>query len=339
MKKIGILLSNIGTPDAPTSKSVRRFLKEFLSDPRVIELPQILWQPILRGIILTTRPRQSAALYQKVWRANGSPLLAYTMELALLLEKSLRQQYGDDIFVSVGMRYGNPSIESALNAMRDNKVERYLILPLFPQYSATTTAATFDAVQDTFKKWRHLPDLHTINSYADDADYIQGLAQSIKNHQTKNGQKHLLFSFHSIPQRYADKGDPYQTQCQLTAKLVATALSLRSDEWSMAYQSRLGPTKWLTPYTDKVLAAMPHQGIQDLQVVCPGFSVDCLETLEEIAIRGKEQFLESGGKTYEYIPALNCSHAHLKILSEMVSRNLQGWLETPAVSTSNPQLT
>jgi ferrochelatase len=326
MKKIGIMLSNIGTPDAPTPKAVRRYLKEFLSDKRVIELPRILWQPILRMIILNFRPRKSAALYKKIWRTNGSPLLTYTRETAQLLEKSLRNKMDDNIFVSVGMSYGNPSIESTLDEFRSKGIDHYLILPLFPQYSATSTASVLDAVNNIIKKWRHLPAIRTVTQYADNEYYIKAISQSIKTHQNAKGKKHLLFSFHSIPQKYADKGDPYQQQCQLTAKLVAEDLQLAPSEWSVSFQSRLGPAKWLTPYTDKVLEAMPHQGIQDLQVVCPGFSVDCLETLEEIAIRGKEQFLESGGKTFEYIPALNCTHAHINMLTEIVQAQTQGWI-------------
>jgi ferrochelatase len=326
MKKIGIMLSNIGTPDAPTPKAVRRYLKEFLSDKRVIELPRILWQPILRMIILNFRPRKSAALYKKIWRTNGSPLLTYTRETAQLLEKSLRNKMDDNIFVSVGMSYGNPSIESTLDEFRSKGIDHYLILPLFPQYSATSTASVLDAVNNIIKKWRHLPAIRTVTQYADNEYYIKAISQSIKTHQNAKGKKHLLFSFHSIPQKYADKGDPYQQQCQLTAKLVAEDLQLAPSEWSVSFQSRLGPAKWLTPYTEKVLEAMPHQGIQDLQVVCPGFSVDCLETLEEIAIRGKEQFLESGGKTFEYIPALNCTHAHINMLTEIVQAQTQGWI-------------
>jgi ferrochelatase len=326
MKKIGILLSNIGTPDAPTPKAVRRYLKEFLSDKRVIELPKFLWQPILRLFFLTTRPRASAALYKKIWRTNGSPLLTYTRETSQILEKSLRKQFDDNVYVTVGMRYGNPSIPAALKEFRANGVENFLILPLFPQYSATSTASTLDAVNDTIKKWRHLPAIRTINQYADDKAYIQAITQSIKIHQTANGKKHLLFSFHSIPQKYVDNGDPYQQQCLATAKLVAKELQLEPTDWTVSFQSRLGPTKWVSPYTDKVLESMPHKGIQDLQVICPGFAVDCLETLEEIAIRGKEQFLKNGGKTFEYIPALNCSHNHINMLSQLIQQHAQGWL-------------
>ena len=326
MKKIGILLTNIGTPDAPTSAAVRRYLKKFLSDPRVIGLPKFLWQPVLYSIILMTRPRKSAALYKKIWRSNGSPLLTYMNELAQLLEKSLRKQYGDTIYVAVGMRYGTPSIASALSAFREKNIDSYVILPLFPQYSATTTAAATDAVNDTLKNWRHLPDMHTINGYADSASYIKAVSLSIKTHQQTKGQKHLLFSYHGIPERYVANGDPYQQQCELTTSLIAKELNLSPKDYSLSYQSRLGPTQWLKPYTDKTLESMPSRGIQDLQVVCPGFAVDCLETLEEIVIRGKEQFLKSGGKTFEYIPALNCSHAHLNMLTEMISKNVSGWL-------------
>jgi protoporphyrin/coproporphyrin ferrochelatase len=316
--KTAILLCNIGTPDAPTTAAVRLYLKEFLSDPRVIELPPLLWQPILRAGILTTRPQKSAALYQKIWTQEGSPLLSNTMQLAGHLAKVLQMKTADKIIVRAAMRYGNPNIKTVLTELQAEKIDRLLVLPMFPQYSATTTASTFDATVNALRKWRHLPALNFINDYASQHAYLSAISDSIREHWQAHGQKFLMFSFHGIPQRYITAGDPYATACHTTAALVARQLQLKESAWTLAFQSRLGPTKWLLPYTDKVLAALPSQGINELQVVCPGFSVDCLETLEEIAIRGKEQFLGAGGKTLEYIPALNAGPRHVTMLSEII---------------------
>ena len=318
--KIAILLCNIGTPDAPTTPAVRRYLKEFLSDPRVIELPAILWQPLLRLGILTTRPQQSAKLYKKVWTADGSPLLSFTVELASKLTQSLQAQTNAEIIVRAAMRYGNPNIKTVLTELQADteKLDKLIILPMFPQYSATTTAATFDATVATLQKWRHLPALNFLNDYSAQTPYINAISDSIREYWDAHQQKFLMFSFHGIPQRYIDAGDPYATACHTTAALVAQKLKLKENAWTLAFQSRLGPTKWLLPYTDKVLAELPARGIQDMHVICPGFAVDCLETLEEIAIRGKEQFLHAGGKNLDYIPALNASARHLAMLSELI---------------------
>ncbi len=324
-KKFGILLTNIGTPDAPTTSAVRRYLKEFLSDPRVVEVPKILWQPFLHCVLLRSRPKQSAELYKKIWTEAGSPLLLYSLQLANGLEQLFSKKLNAEVPVRVGMRYGNPSIKSALEELRAKKVERTLIFPLYPQYSATTTASTFDGVAKTFKKWRHVPEVRMLNNYACDESYIQALSESIRQHWQSHAKHHLLFSFHGIPQRYIDLGDPYADQCHDTAKKVASALKLNNTEWSVAFQSRLGPTKWMTPYTDKVLAELPQKNIKHVQVVCPGFPVDCLETLEEIAIRGKEQFIAAGGTSFEYIPALNNSELHLNALTEIISKVTTDW--------------
>lgn len=306
---VGVLLTNIGTPTQPTPSAVRCYLKEFLSDRRVIELPSLLWWPILHGFILRTRPQRSAKLYQKIWTEQGSPLLLNTKKIAEKLRHELK------IPVAIGMHYGNPSIPYALEELRAHSVMKILVLPLYPQYSATTTASTFDRVAQTFQQWRRLPALHMINHYADYPAYIQALAHSIQFTWETHGQaQHLLFSFHGIPKRYADAGDPYPQLCQLTANLVTRKLNLANDRWSIAYQSRLGRTQWLTPYTNKVLTEFPVRGMTHLQVICPGFAVDCLETLEEIAIRGKEQFLAAGGKSFYYIPALNDDSMHLIML-------------------------
>jgi ferrochelatase len=320
--KIGILLSNIGTPDAPTTAAVRRYLKEFLSDPRVVEFPSWLWQIVLRGLILPTRGKRSAQLYQKIWTPTGSPLLHYSTAIA----DKLQSQLSADTYVSIGMRYGNPSIQTALESLHAQHIERLLILPLYPQYSATTTASTIDVVADTIKKWRMIPEIRTINHYADHPRYIQAICESIQRHWDAHGKKHLLFSFHGLPQRYVDAGDPYARQCQVTAETVATQLKLDKEAWSLAFQSRIGATKWLSPYTDQVLASLPKRGIQDVQVVCPGFAVDCLETLEEIAMRGEEQFIHAGGKSFEYIAALNDSQMHIDMLLKIINEQTLGWV-------------
>jgi len=324
--KIGILLTNIGTPDAPTPVAVRQYLKQFLSDPRVIELSPLLWKPLLYSVILPFRPKRSAELYKKIWTAEGSPLLTNTLELAIELENALRKQLAAEIFVNVGMRYGNPSIHSALCELNAKMVERIFVLPLFPQYSATTTASAFDAVAQVFKTWRKIPEIRMLNDYATDPSYIEAVAKSIREFWLVHEKKYLLFSFHGIPQRYIDAGDPYASQCEDTAKAIAENLMLTTEQWSLAYQSRLGPTQWLQPYTDKVLKALPKRNITEIQVVSPGFPIDCLETLEEINIRGKEHFLAAGGKSFAYIPALNSSAHHVEALMEIIKPQIQSWI-------------
>ncbi len=319
--KIGILLCNIGTPDAPTTKAVRKFLKEFLSDRRVIELSPLIWQPLLRTTILPFRPKKLVKLYQKIWTEQGSPLLNYTLDLVEKLKKQLLTEE-NEIVISVGMRYGNPSIQDSLEEFRKKSVKTLFILPMFPQYSATTTASTFDSVASALKRWRELPELHMINRYFSHVDYIDAISHSIRSHWDSHGKNYLLFSFHGIPQKYIQMGDPYADECHKTSNLIAEKLQLKHDEWSISFQSRLGPTKWLKPYTDIILRSLPENGIEHLQVVCPGFSVDCLETLEEISLRGKETFLAAGGKTFSYIPALNSSDIHISMLAKIIQSHL-----------------
>lgn len=314
---VGVLLCNVGTPDAPTPAAVRRYLAEFLSDKRVVEIPRLLWWPILHGIILRFRPKKSAALYQKIWTAAGSPLLTYSQQLATLLEQQL------NLPVALGMHYGHPSIQSALENLRTRHVAKLFILPLYPQYSATTTAATFDLVTNVLKQWRVIPEIRMLTDYADDPIYIDALAQSIRSAQTTSS--HLLFSFHGIPKRNILKGDPYQQRCLLTAQRVAEALQLTPEHYHVSFQSRLGRAEWLQPYTDKTLAALPTLGIKQLQVICPGFAVDCLETLEEIAIQGKKQFLTAGGMEFHYIPALNTCPGQLAVLKNLISKHIANW--------------
>ena len=311
---IGVLLTNIGTPDQPTPAAVRRYLKQFLLDKRVVEIPRLIWLPILYGIILPFRAKKSAKLYQKIWTENGSPLLHHSQQLCNAIAKKL------NIPVVLGMHYGNPSIETALNELKKKNVTRILILPLYPQYSATTTASTFDCVSAVLKKWRVIPEIHMISDYADDPLYINALAKSIRSAQTQHIAQKIIFSFHGIPKKFIDSGDPYKNRCETTVKLLTDKLNLTQNDYELTFQSRLGRAEWLQPYTDKTLSELPTRNITDIQVICPGFAVDCLETLEEIAIQGKKQFLESGGKHFEYIPALNHSDAHLEMFAEIIKK-------------------
>ncbi len=318
--KIGILLCNIGTPDQPTPTAVRRYLKEFLSDRRVVEIPRLIWWPILYGLILPTRAKKSAQLYQKIWTEKGSPLLHYSRKITESLEQHL------NIPVALGMHYGSPSIESALDTLREKNVTKMLLFPLYPQYSATTTAAAFDSVAKVFKKWRILPEIRMIHDYADNPFYVKAVSESIQLARQENQRaERILFSFHGIPKRYVNAGDPYEERCQTTVRLIANELKLKPDDYLISFQSRLGKAEWLRPYTDKTLRELPKQKVTDLQIVCPGFAVDCLETLEEIMIQGKKQFLERGGKKFHYISALNDSQKHIEMLAEIIKTHIAGW--------------
>jgi len=313
---VGVLLCNIGTPDSPTPAAVKRYLNEFLSDRRVVEIPRFIWWPILHGVILQSRPKKSAKLYQKIWTEHGSPLLYYSRRLADSLEKAI------NIPVALGMHYGQPSIKNALAELQQKQVTKILIFPLYPQYSATTTAAAFDRVADTLKTWRNIPEIRMMHDYADDEYYIKAVSQSIQAARQQQGRKHLLFSFHGIPKRFVDAGDPYHERCQTTAQLIAAELNLKPEEFFISFQSRLGRAEWLQPYTDKTLKKFPEQSMTEVHVVCPGFAVDCLETLEEIAIQGRKQFLEKGGKTFHYISALNDSPAHVETLAKIIKKQI-----------------
>jgi len=320
-----VLLANLGTPDAPTPAAVRRFLAEFLGDPRVVEAPRWLWLPVLHGVILRIRPARSARAYRQIWTERGSPLLLYSQELAARMQTSLGANVDPGIVVALGMTYGNPTIESALEELRDRGATRILVLPLYPQYSGTTTGAVFDKVARTLQRWRHVPELRFITDYYEEPSYIEACAASIDAHWRTHPRGHLLFSFHSVPKSYVDAGDPYYAQCAATAKGIAQRLGLRQDEWSMSFQSRVGRTEWLRPYTDELLEQYAQRGPREITVVCPGFATDCLETLEEIAIRNREMFLTSGGTAYDYVPALNAGEAHVALLTQLVARHVQGW--------------
>ena len=324
----GILLTNLGTPDAPTTEAVRRYLAEFLSDPRVIELPRILWLPILHGIILRIRPKRSAHAYQKIWTGQASPLLDISIKQCQALQKLLASRVKGPVPIELGMRYGNPSITGALEKLQQANVQRLLVLPLYPQYSGTTTASSYDAVAAVLKTWRWVPELRLLNHYHDHAGYIDALVDSIRTHWAEKGHSDkLLFSFHGLPQKYFLAGDPYYCQCQKTARLVAEQLQLTDGTWQVAFQSRFGFQKWLQPYTDKTLMAWGKQGIKSVAVICPGFPADCLETLEEIQMRYRDLFLDAGGERFSCIPALNDQPAHIDALMKLIIRNCQGWPE------------
>jgi len=321
--RAGILLVNLGTPDSPSRRDVKRYLREFLMDPRVVEMPRFLWWPILNGVILNLRPARSAAAYEKIWSEAGSPLLVHTLNQA----RELQQALGEAVRVVPAMRYGNPSIAAGLEQLRAAGCERVLVFPLYPQYSATTTASAFDAVTGTLQRWRWIPELRLVNQYYDDPGYIAALADSVREFQRERGRPHkLLFSFHGIPQRYADKGDPYPLQCQRTAELLAQALELEPGQWLLTYQSRMGREPWLQPYTSTTLESLARDGVKKIQVLCPGFAADCLETLEEIAMENRDIFLQHGGRSYEYIPCLNERPDHIEALAAIAHRHLGGWI-------------
>jgi len=328
-EKLGILLVNLGSPDAPTSSAVRRYLAQFLSDPRVIESNRLLWWLILHGVILRVRPARAAKSYQKVWTDDGSPLTHISRLQTQAIQKKLEARFRGHVIVDLAMTYGKPSIKSGLEALRKAGARRLLILPLYPQYSATTTAAVFDEVTRVLQGWRWLPDLRMINQYHDHPKYIEAVASSIKKQWRENDRGDLLlFSFHGIPQRYVDSGDPYFCHCQKTARLVADKLALNPNEWKVVFQSRFGREAWLQPYCSVTLQELPASGVKSVDIICPGFAADCLETLEEIRMENKDLFLEAGGETFNYIPCLNESNEHIEALCEILTAHMFGWPET-----------
>lgn len=332
LPRTGILLANLGTPEAPTPAAVRRYLAEFLSDPRVVEFPRLPWWLILHGVILRIRPPRVARAYASIWSEQGSPLLVHSQAIADALQYKCDAHLATPVHVELAMRYGNPSIASSLHRLRKQNVERLLVLPLYPQYSATTTATVFDALSDELKQWRWLPALRMITQYHDHHGYIEALAQQIRESFAQHGQPDLLlFSFHGLPERYFKAGDPYFCHCQKTARLVADKLQLDKQQWQLVFQSRFGREPWLQPYADKTLAALPANGVRHVQIIAPGFAADCLETLEELAMQNREIFLHAGGEQYHYIPALNAQASHIDALFELVQNELQGWPLADAV--------
>jgi len=324
----GILLTNLGTPDAATPSAVRRYLAEFLSDPRIVEAPRWIWWLVLHMVILRIRPKPVAKNYQKVWTAEGSPLLSISQKQQKLLQDAITPHFKGVVKVELAMRYGNPSIKNGLRNLKDAGAKRILVLPLYPQYSATTTASTFDAIADELKTWRWLPEFRMIQHYHDHDAYIQALVTSIVSFRQQNGAaEKLLFSFHGLPQRYLDHGDPYFCECHKTARLVAEKLELKDEQWALSFQSRFGREEWLKPYTDKTLINWAHEGIKNVQICCPGFSADCLETLEEIKVENRDYFLNAGGEKFDYIPALNDNTDHIGMMGQLIKQHASDWLD------------
>ncbi|OOF25396.1 ferrochelatase [Salinivibrio proteolyticus] len=318
--QVGVLLVNLGTPEAPTSQSVKAFLSEFLHDHRVVDLTRWLWCPLLHGVILPIRSPKVAKLYQSIWMEEGSPLMVY----AKRQQKALAEQVS--VPVALGMTYGNPSIAQGLDELQAKGCDKVLVLPLYPQYSATTTAAVFDKVAKSLKGRPVIPALRYVNHYHDHPLYQAALAHSVKQHWQAHGKGDLLLcSYHGIPQRFADNGDPYPRHCEQTTSLLQAELGLADNEIMMTYQSRFGREEWLKPYTDKTLETLPSKGVKTLDIMTPAFSADCLETLEEIAEQCRDTFLEAGGERFRFIPCLNDDEAHIHLMASLVAQHTQGW--------------
>ena len=312
-KKLGVLLANLGTPDEPTPKAVKRFLSQFLHDQRVVDLTRWIWCPLLHGIILPLRSPRVAKLYQSVWMEEGSPLLVYSKRQ----QKKLQQRLG--VPVELGMTYGTPSLLSGVQALRDQGVEKIIVLPLYPQYSATTTAAVWDGLAKGMKTLRVIPEIDFITDYHDHPLYIRALADKVRTSWSERGQSDVLIcSYHGIPKRYADNGDIYPQHCQQTTHLLAQELDLSDQQVMMTYQSQFGKEEWLQPYTDKTMQALPSQGVKKIDILCPAFAVDCLETLEEISEENKHLFLEAGGEAFNYIACLNDSDRHIEMMVDLI---------------------
>lgn len=332
---LGVLITNLGTPEAPTPRAIRKYLAEFLWDPRVVEIPRPIWWLILHGIILRTRPRAKSGDYKKVWTDEGSPLLVISKQQRDALQIKLSELLPGPVKVELAMRYGKPSISSALENLKTQGARRILLFPLYPQYSASTTASTFDAVAKVFMKHRWMPELRMINNYGSDEGYINACVTQIQNHWEKNSQSQkLVFSFHGLPKRNLELGDPYHCECHQTARLIAEKLNLKESQWKLTFQSRFGRAEWMQPYTIKTMEELPGEGVKSIDVFCPGFSADCIETLEEISLENRDVFMKAGGESFSYIPALNAEMAHIDALTNIVMKHTQGWPET---STSYPE--
>ena len=313
--KVGVLLVNLGTPERPVCPGLRDYLSEFLMDPRVIEIPKLLRFILVKGIIINFRAHKSARTYRKIWTDEGSPLLVNSQKLS----DGVAHQLGDKYRVELAMRYGNPSVQDKLEVLRQHGVRELVIVPLYPQYSGSTNGSTFDAVADALKRCRWVPKMHFVDSYYRNHQYIEALAQSVQRHWQQHGQaQKLVLSFHGIPEKYVTQGDPYQQQCIETAEALASRLQLNPAQWQLVFQSRFGAQEWLQPYCDKTLESLPGEGVKSVDMICPGFSADCLETLEEIDMENREIFLEAGGESYSYIPCLNDDPAHVDLLSDVV---------------------
>ncbi len=335
--KLGVLIVNLGTPKRADAKAVRQFLAQFLSDRRVVEIPRLIWLAILYGIILPKRSGVVAKNYRKIWmgeiESSASPLMVYSKRQKEALQQSLQQHLHSSAHVELAMCYGEPSLTQALDALREKGMRHLLVLPLYPQYSATTSGAVFDALTGVLQRWRWLPELRWVNSYHDEATYIQALMHSVQDHWSAREEdgdtkkRVLVMSFHGLPERSLELGDPYFCQCHKTARLLAEALDLEDNAWQVTFQSRFGRAEWLKPYTDDALEKLAHSGVEHVDVICPGFAADCLETLEEINMESRDVFLKAGGQSYHYIPALNDQDKHIEALTQIVLQNTQGWSE------------
>ena len=325
--RVGILLANLGTPDAPTAAALRRYLKQFLSDRRVVEIPRLIWWLILNGIILNTRPKKSAEKYAQIWTAEGSPLLVHAQKQAKLLQGYLGTRIASPFKVELGMRYGNPSIASAIEKLKAAHCDRILVFPLYPQYAASSSASAMDAVWEVLQHSRNMPAIRSIRNYHDHPAYIAALAQSVRQHWAENGRPDtLIISFHGVPKYTLNKGDPYHCECHKTARLLAEALGLDKDQYMLCFQSRFGKAEWLKPYLAPTLEQLGKQKLKRIDIICPGFSSDCLETLEEIAMEGKASFVKAGGGEFHYIPALNERESWIDAMCEIALDNLHGWV-------------
>jgi len=336
--RTAVLLVNLGTPDAPTPAALRRYLAEFLWDPRVVEIPRPLWWLILNGVILRTRPAKSAAKYAAIWTTQGSPLLHWSARQAVLLQDELAQR-GQQVLVRHAMRYGAPSLASVLDGLQADGATRVLVLPLYPQYAAATTASTFDAVAAWAQRSRRMPELRFVNRYHDDPGYITALAASVREHWARQGRgQKLVMSFHGVPARSLALGDPYHCECHKTARLLAEALDIGADGYIVTFQSRLGRAKWLEPYTEPTVKLLAEQGVKRIDAICPGFAADNLETLEEIAMEAKEAFLHAGGERFDFIDCLNDRPDWISALADLSAQHLQGWpLGAPADDAAQRQ--
>lgn len=324
--KSAVLLINLGSPAAPTAAALRPYLREFLSDKRVIDLPRWQWLPILYAIVLLVRPKRSAALYEKVWMPEGAPLVVITEAQTDAVRQALQERGQGDVLVDYAMRYGAPSVADKINSLKAQGVTRFLFIPMYPQYADATTASVMDAVHAAMTKARFMPEYRFVHHWHDDPDYIQALADSYHTYAAQYGEpQELLLSFHGVPKRYCTEGDPYYRFCQETAKLLSDAIALPDARVRTVFQSRFGNEEWLKPYADETIESLPAQGIKNIAVMCPGFTADCLETLEEMAETNRELFMEHGGETYRYIPALNAEPAHINLLLKLIDAHTRDW--------------
>jgi protoporphyrin/coproporphyrin ferrochelatase len=325
-ERIGVLVVNLGTPDSPSYLAVQRYLRQFLSDRRVIDTARLIWLPLLYGVVLPFRPLRTMRSYRKIWMPEGSPLAVYSKRLAVKTSDALQRRLGGDVRVALGMSYGNPSIASALDSLAEQNVRRLLVLPLYPQYCSSTTGSVFDATTSALRRWRWLPETRFVNDYYDDPGYVDELAASIDAHWLRAGERsHLLLSYHGIPASYVTAGDPYQAQSEATTRAVVSRLKLTEGQWSHCYQSRFGRVVWLQPYTEDTLKVLAARGLRKLTLVSPSFAVDCLETLEEAGIEYRDKFIELGGESLTLVPALNDGDGHAEVLASIVQRHLGGW--------------